>query len=177
MQVKGLGVAGKAHITISDAYIYDFSPQIFPWFQILMCFVTPRGSERRFSENCWTRHEMVIQGIFVSIFSFLTPIYSKNRSGRTFLVSDFGVFWPQGGLKSEFRKSLNTPWDDHTRHICTNFQLSNPYLFRKTALDGNFWIQISGFWTPRGVKKANFGKLLNTPLDDDTRHICIVRFR
>ena len=48
MQVKGLGVAGKTHITISDAYIYNFSPQIFPWFQILMCFVTPRGPKGDF---------------------------------------------------------------------------------------------------------------------------------
>ena len=106
---------------------------------------------------------MIIEDIFVPIFSFLTPTYSEKRLRTETFGCKFRVFGPLGGVKNlNFEKSFNTPWDDYTRHICTNFELSNPYLFRKTAADGNFCMQISGFWTPRGVKKVDFGKSLNS---------------
>ena len=38
--------------------------------------------------------------------------------------------------KVNFEKSLNTPLESHINIICTQSQLSNPYQFRKVALDG-----------------------------------------
>ena len=66
MQVEGLGVAGKAHITITHAY------------------------------------------------------------------TNFGVFGPLGGQKSDFQKIVKKPLDVHMNNICTNFQLYKSfYNFRK----------------------------------------------
>ena len=98
---------------------------------------------------------MIVQGIIVPIFSFPTPTYSDKGFWTEIFGCKFRIFGPLWGVeKANFGKLLNTPWDDHTRNVCINFQLSNPYLFRKTAQEGNFWIPISGFWTPRGPKKG-----------------------
>ena len=53
-----------------------------------------------------------------------------------FLATNFGVFGPLGGQKSDFEKSLKTPLDGHINSISTNFQPSNPYRLREIAADG-----------------------------------------
>ena len=133
-------------------------------------FWTPRGGVKKVNfgkslNTPWDDHTRHISW---------TPPHSDRKTAldRHFWIQILGFWTPRGVKKASFGKSLNMPWDDHTRHICTNFQLSNPYLFRKMAPDGNFWMQISGFWTPWGVKKANFGKSLNMPWTDHSRHIC-----
>ena len=45
-------------------------------------------------------------------------------------------FWtPRGVKNANFEKSWKVPLDNHLNNICTNFQLSNPFLFREIALD------------------------------------------
>ena len=52
-------------------------------------------------------------------------------------------FWTPKGVKNEnFEKSWKVPLDNHLNNICTNFQLSNPYLFRKITLGRHFQFRI-----------------------------------
>ena len=81
---------------------------------------------------------MIIQITFVPILSFLTPTYSEER-----LWTDiFGCkFWSKKRI-SENRLTR--------REMIIQDIFLNPFPFRKTALEGHFWMQILGskkqFW-------------------------------
>ena len=158
---------------LSNPYLFRKTPRTEIFRCTFRVFGSLRGVKKVYFRKHWTRRKMIIQDTFVPIFSFLTPTYSEKQLRNGNFQLQISGFWTLRGVKkANFAKSLNMPWTDHSRHICTNFHLSNPYLFWKVALDGNFWMQISGFWTPRGVKNVNFEKSFNTPWDDHTRHIC-----
>ena len=119
--------------------------------------------------SCW----IVIQGTFVLIFSFLTPTYSKKSLWTDMFGFEFRHFWtPKEIIQWIFKKVFSFLWNSHTWHICTNFQLSNPYIFQKIALNRHFWLRISAFLDPWRDKTVNFQKVFSVLLNTHTRHIC-----
>ena len=65
---------------------------------------------------------------------------------RWFNHLKFQSFWPSKGVKIEiFEKSFYTLLDSHISNICTNFLLSNPYVFRKFAVDDKHTSSVLNF--------------------------------
>ena len=93
--------------------------------------------------------------------SFITPISSEKS-----LWTDNGnfrlrirCFWTP---RTIFEKSLKTPLESHMNNVCTNFQLTNPYRFRKIALDRQcgFSAKNFGVFNPLGGQKGDFRKII-----------------